>query len=62
MKKIMIISICIAAIAISAVIFILSYEVENNQESGTTVTVDNATKGKEINIFLKDGVGASDTP
>ena len=63
MAKKIIIVICIAAIVISAGIFILGYNMENNQEEpGTMVTSDNATKGKEINVFLSDGVGVSDTP
>lgn len=60
-KKIIIISICVAVIAISAVVLILGYNMENNQDS-TIVSSDNTTKGKEINVFLSDGVGASDTP
>lgn len=63
MRKKLIVTISIAVVAILTAIFILGYNTEND-EKGKSSIIDtiNATKGKEINIFLHDGVGASDNP
>ncbi|MEX0765040.1 MAG: hypothetical protein WEC35_02455 [Nitrosopumilaceae archaeon] len=62
MRKKLIVAISIAVVAILAAIFILGYNTENEEGKSSIIDTNNATKGKEINIFLHDGVGASDSP
>ena len=62
LKKKLIVTISIAVVAILTAIFILGYNTENDEGKSSIIDTNNATKGKEINIFLHDGVGASDNP
>jgi len=57
----LIVAISIIVIAIAA-IFILGYNTENDKGESSVIDTNNATNGKEINVFLSDGVGVSDTP
>lgn len=61
MRTKLIVAISIIVIAIAA-IFILGYNTENDKGESSVIDTNNATNGKEINVFLSDGVGVSDTP